>query len=88
MLDAADQPLRVQVEIERHDPFGDVLGVIADPFQIVADPHGAHDLAQIDGHRLPPGNREDRLFLDVMLHRVDGGIGGDDSLREIGIAVR
>ena len=87
MLDAADQLLRMKIEIERDDALADVLGVIADPLEIVADAHGADDLAQIDGHRLPPRDRQDRLFLDLMLHRVDGRIGGDDVLGEIGVAL-
>ena len=86
-LHAADQLLRMEVEVERNDTLGDVLGVVADALEVVADAHGADDLAQIDGHRLPPGNREDRFFLDLMLHGVDGGIGGNHVFREIHIAL-
>ena len=80
--------LRMEVEIERDDALADVLGVIADPLKIVADAHSADDLAQIDRHRLPPRDGQDRLFLDVVLHRVDGGIGRDDALGKIGIALQ
>ena len=83
MLHAADQLLGVEIGAERDHALADVLGMVADPLQIVAHPHGADDLAQIDGHRLPAGNGEDRLFLDLMLHRVDGRIGGDHLFREL-----
>ena len=77
----------MQVQIKRNDPLGDMLGVIADPLEIVADAHGANDLAQIDRHRLPPRDREDRFFLDVMLHGVDRRIRGNHTFGEIGIAI-
>ena len=76
----------MEVGVERHHALADVLGMVADPLQIVAHPHGADDLAQIDGHRLPAGDGQDRLFLDLMLHRVDGRIGGDHLFGEIGVA--
>jgi hypothetical protein len=77
----------MKVHIKRDHSLGDVLGVIADPFEIIANPHGADDFAQIDRHRLPPRNGENRLFLGVMLHGVDGGIRGDDAFGEIHIAI-
>ena len=76
-----------KIEIERDDPLADVLGVVADPLEIVAHAHGADDLAQIDRHRLPAGDGQDRFFLDLVLHRVDGRIGGDDVLRQIDVAL-
>ena len=64
-----------------------MLGVVADPLEIVAHAHGADDLAQIDGHRLAASDGQDRLFLDLVLHRVDGRIGGDHPLGQIGVAL-
>ncbi len=76
----------MQVEVERDNALGDMLGVVADPLEVVADAHRADDLAQIDRHRLPPRNGQDRLFLDLMLHCVDGRIGGDHPLRHVHVA--
>ena len=87
MLDAADQLLRIEVAVERNDALADVLGVIADPLEVVADAHGADDLAQVDRHRLPPRDGEDGLLLDFALHRVDRGIGGDHPLAEFDVAI-
>ncbi len=56
---------------ERDHALGDVLGKIADTLQIVGEPQGAHDLAQVDRHRLATGDGEDRLFLDLALQCVD-----------------
>ncbi len=61
--------------------------MIADPLEIVADAHGADDLAQIDGHRLPPRDDENRLFLDLVLQRVDRRIGADHALGKLDVAV-
>ena len=52
------------------------------------DPQRADDLAQVDRHRLAPRDGEDRLFLDLALQRVDGGIGRDHALGELGVAPR
>ena len=60
---------------QRDHPLGDILGEIADPLEIVGDPQRADDIAQIDRHRLPPGDGQHRLFLDLALQRVDGGVG-------------
>ncbi len=77
----------MQILIEGDNALANMLGVIADPLQIIAHPHGADDLAQVDGHRLPARDCQDRFFLDLVLHRVDGRIGGDHLLGEIGIAL-
>ena len=87
MLDAADQLLRIEVVVERDHALADMLGMIADPLEIVAHAHGADDLAQIDGHRLPPRDGEDRFFLDLVLHRVDRRIGGDHALGKLRVAL-
>ena len=45
----------------------DVLGEIADPFEIVGDAHHRHQCAQIDRHRLAQRNGRDGFFLDLPL---------------------
>ncbi len=87
VLDAADQLLRIKVAVERDDALADMLGMVADPLEVVAHAHGADDLAQVDGHRLPPRDGEDRFFLDLALHRVDRGIDGDHALAKLHVAI-
>jgi hypothetical protein len=87
VLDAADQLLRIEVVVERDDALADVLGVIADPFQIIAYAHGADAFAQIDGHRLAPGDREDAFILDLALQPVDGRIETNNALAKLDIAI-
>src|SRR5438552_14707722 len=48
----------------------------------------ANDLPKIVGDRLTPRNRLDRPFLDVVLHGIDRGIGGNYPLCATGIASR
>ena len=71
VLDAADQLRRLEIAVERDHALGDVLGEVADALEIVADAHGADDLAQVDRHRLAARDGQDRLFLDLALQRVD-----------------
>ncbi len=87
MLDTADQLLRIEIAVERHDALADVLGVIADALKVVADAHGADAFAQIHRHRLPPRDGENGFLLDFALHGVDQRIGGDHALAEFEIAV-
>ena len=87
VLDAADQLLRIEVAVERDDALADMLGMVADPLEVVADAHGADDLAQVDGHRLPPRDGEDGFFLDLALQGVDRRIHGDDALAELDVAI-
>jgi hypothetical protein len=61
--------------------------VVADSLQVIAYAHGADAFAQIDGHRLAPGNREDAFILDLALQRVDGRIEPNDTLAELDIAI-
>ena len=67
---------------------GDVLGEVADPLQIVRDAQRAHDLAQIDRHRLTARDGEHRTLLDLALERIDGRIERDDVLSEPAVALR
>ena len=86
-LDTEHQIGGMQLFRERQDPLADVLGKVANPFQIIGDPHGADDLPQIDRHRLAARNREHAFFLDLVLQRVDARIERDGALREVHIAV-
>ena len=65
---------------DRHRPFGDILGKVADPFEIARDADRADDLAQIDRHRLAPRDGQNGLLLDLALQGVEARIGGDDLL--------
>ncbi len=67
-------------------PLAHVLGEIADPLQVGGDPHRADDFAQVNRHRLPPGDGQHRALLDQALQIVDFGVGGDDALAERDIA--
>ena len=87
MLDAADQLLRIEVAVERDNALANMFGVIADPLEVVADPHGADAFAQVDRHRLPPRDGEDGFFLDFALQGVDGRIGRDDALAQLHVAI-
>ena len=85
--DRARHP-RFDADLQR--PFGDVLGQVADPLEVAGDPDRADDLAQIDRHRLAPGDGENRLLLDLALQRVEARVGGDDLVgqRHVGLAQR
>ena len=87
VLDAADQLGRREFGVQRHHALGDVLGEVADAFEIVGEPQCADDFTQVDGHRLTAGDREHRLFLDLALQRVDIGVGRGDPLRQRGVAL-
>ena len=52
-----------------------VLGEVADPFEVAGDADGADQLAQIDGHRLTASNGHDRKILDLALHCIQAGVG-------------
>ena len=87
MLDAADQLLRMKVEVERDDPLGDVLGEIADPLEIVA----TRMAPTISRRSTAIGCR--RAMVRIAFSsisccmRVDDGIGGDHMLGKIGVAL-
>ena len=87
VLDPAHHLLRLEVAVERADPLGDVLGEVADALEVVGEAQRAHHLAQVDRHRLPARDGEDRLFLDLALQRVDLGVVGDNALGEREVAL-
>ena len=86
MLQAADQLQRLEIALQRRDPLAHVLGEVADPLEIGGDAHRADDLAQIDRHRLAPGDGQHRALLDLALQLVDLDVGGDDTLAERDVA--
>ena len=86
VLDAAHHLLRSEFAVEHQHALGDVLGEIADPFEIVGNAQRADDLAQIDRHRLAARNGEDHLFLDLALKRIDLRVAGDHLLGEQRVA--
>ena len=85
MLEADDRPRHARFDADPDRASGDVLGKVADPFEIAGDADRADDFAQVHRHRLPPGDGEDRLLLDLALQSVEPGVGGDDLLRERGV---
>jgi hypothetical protein len=64
-----------------------MLGVVADALQVIADPHRTNAFAQIDRHRLAPGDREDAFVLNLALQCVDSRIDRDDALAKLDVAV-
>ena len=67
-----------------HGALGDVLAEIADALQVVGDAQRRHDLAEVVGHRLAPGDHHHGLLLDLPLERVDRLVlldGGGGELR-------
>ena len=59
-------------------PLGDIFCKVANPFKIVGNAQGSHDLPQIDGHRLPPSNRGYGFLLNLPLQLIDPVIRCDD----------
>ena len=87
MLDAANELGRRKLTVERDHALGDVLGEIANTLQVIGEPQGADDFAQVDRHGLAAGDGVDRLFLDFALQVIDIGVGGGNPLRQRGIAL-
>ena len=65
----------------------DVLGEIADALEVVGDAQRAHDLAQIDRHRLAARDGEHRLVLDLALQGVDAGVALDHAPGALDVAL-
>jgi hypothetical protein len=66
---------------------GDVLGIVADPFDDAGDLQRGDDLSQIVRHRRTQRDQLDRGALDLGLDRVDAGIALDDADCGLGIAL-
>ena len=90
VLEADDRARHARLEADLQRTLGDVLGQIADPLQIAGDADRADDFAQVDRHRLPAGDGQNRLLLDLALQRVEAGIGPHDLMgeRHVGLAQR
>src|ERR1700722_284595 len=85
MLEADDRPRYARFDPDPDRALGDVLGKVAYAFEIAGDADRAYDFTQVHRHRLPSGDGEDRLLLDLALQGVEAGVGGDDLLREPGV---
>ena len=85
---AAHQRLRMVLRRQRQRALGDILGEIADPFEIGADLEHGHDVPQIVGHRLPLRDHDDRALLQLTLEPVDLAVAGGRALGEARIAAR
>ncbi len=73
--------------LDRRDPFGDVLGIIADPLDHADDLQGGDDLAQIVRHRRPQGDDLHRQPLDLGLEGVDPLVLLDDKAGGLAVAL-
>src|SRR3546814_13441931 len=82
------QRLDTPVILDRGNALGDVLGVIADPFDDGRDLERGDDLAQIVGHRRAQRDQPDRQPLDVFFDRVDPLVAFDDAPRRVEIVDR
>ena len=67
-------------------PLGDVLAEVADALEIGRDAQRRHDLTQIVGHRLPPGDHHHGLLFDLTLDLIDFLVLVDGGGGEFGIA--
>ena len=74
-------------DADLHRALGDILGEIADPFEVAGDADGADQFAQVDRHRLAAHDGHHRHVLDFALQRVEAQIGRDDLVREHGVGV-
>ena len=64
-------------------PLGDILGEVARALQVAGDLEHRHDVAQVDGHGLAPGDHLDGEVLDLALQGIDLAVLGDDALGEL-----
>ena len=67
-------------------PLADVLGEVADALHVAGDADGRDGLAQVDRHRLAPGDGQDGLLLDLALQDVEARVGGDHRLGQRAVA--
>ena len=90
MLEADDRARHAGLDGDLERALGDVLGEVADAFEVAGDADRADDFAQIDRHRLAARDGEDRLLLDLALQRVEARVGRDDLMgeRHVGLAQR
>ena len=86
VLQAEHELLRLLLADHGKRPLGDVLAEIADALQVGRDAKRRHDLTQVVGERLAPGDHDDGLLLDLLLQFVDRLILLDGGGGEVGIA--
>ena len=73
--------------VQHQRALGDVLGQIADAFELACDLDRGQRLAQIDRHGLAQRQQLQRLILDLLLQLVDARIAGDGGFGERGVAL-
>ena len=83
---AGHQRLRPAFAGNGQRPLGDVFGKIADAFEIAGNLQHRHDVAEIVGERLPLGDHDDHLFLQIPLELIDHFVARDGVLRQLRIA--
>jgi hypothetical protein len=63
--------------LERTYALADVLCEIPNPLEFACDPQDCDRLPQVDGNGVPSRNQRHDRFVDLSLHLVDRGIGGN-----------
>ena len=86
MLQAQHQLLRLLLADHGQRALGDILAEIADALEVGGDAERRHDLAEVVGHRLAPGDHDDGLLLDLVLELVDRLVLLDGDVGEVRIA--
>ena len=76
-----------RLRADLHRALGNILGEIADPFEVAADADGANELAQVSRHRLAARDGRHRHVLDFALQSVEAQIGRDDPVCEHTVGV-
>jgi hypothetical protein len=87
MLEADDRARNPRLRANLHRAFGDILGKIADPFEVASDADGADQFSQVDRYRLAAHDGHHRHVFDLALKRVEARIGRDDLVSEHGDGV-
>jgi hypothetical protein len=77
MRHAPEGAARRAFAIERNNALADILGQVADPFEVVSDSQNSDDLTQVNRHRLARCDRFNRLLLDLPLLRIELDIRND-----------
>jgi len=82
MPEADDRAGNSQFRANLDRALRDVLGEVADPFEVSGHANGANQLAEVDRHRLAASDSHYREIFDFALQRVEAGIDGDDLTRK------
>ena len=86
MLDAAERLAGHVLPDQHGDAAADVLGKVADAFQLVGDAEQVDDVPRVDSYRMTRRDGRDRALVNAALQVVDGGVGSHDALRAVMIA--